>query len=76
MLPNNMFDSHIMCVQTSAPFNATSVTTFLDSQFFYKQSLIIKKFVIQEFTKLVGFLVTDLLVLSGLEYCPVRHYEL
>lgn len=76
MLPNSMFDSHIMFVQRSVPFSATSITAFLDSQFFYKQSLIIEKFVIQGFTKLVGFLVADLLVLSGLEYCPIRLYEL
>ena len=44
--------------------------------FFYKLSLIIEKFVTQRFTKLVGFLVSDLVVLSGLKYFPIRHYEL
>ena len=43
---------------------------------FYKQFVIIEKSVTQRFTKLVGFLVSDHLVLSGLEYCPIRHYEL
>jgi hypothetical protein len=72
MLPNNMIDSHMMCVQRIPQFNARSFTASL----FYKQSLIIENFETQRFKKLVGFLVSDLLVLSGLEYFPIRHYEL
>jgi len=42
MLPNNMIDSHMMYVQRIPEFSARSFTASLDSQFFYKQSLIIQ----------------------------------